>query len=331
MIAAPSTNLASRSVLLSHLFVTAMLRSKTAFPFPRLLLAAAGLALALSPAPAHAVDQAATQYRTSGKKTSAGPPFAILCLESSAVPDREIVERNLSKWLATGSEHAISDLVVNQLADQAGPIAISFGYDGRRFAAGLIDRPIPASDLDYACGNAIFWPEAAAVLGRQRSHLIVSALGDYDQPWQRALRLSQVMAACIESFEGSLGVYWGHASVVHAPEFFLQGMREAGEDAALLPVELWTGFLRTERRDGTADMYTDGLDVFGCMEFEIVASKQPMEEMFEMLIGMSRYVIANGNMFRDGDTVGADEQEKIPTHFADSVIGRRPKVILIDY
>jgi hypothetical protein len=276
-----------------------------------------------------AADGPRAAIRTSGKKTTEGPPFAFLCLDSNQVPDLDQVERALLKWLPVDDSRQVSDLEVRQEAGE--PIAISFTFDGRAFAAGLIDRSIPQEDLDYACGNSFFWPGAAEVLERHNCHLIVTALGDYDHPWQRALRLSEVMAACIEAFEGSLGVYWGHASVVHAPEFFLQGVRESGDEMARLPVELWTGFLRTERDDKTADMYTDGLDVFGCMEFEIVASKQSMEEMFEMLIGMSRYVIFHGNVIRDGDTVGGNEEEKIVTHYAHSVIGRPARVVAVDF
>ena len=276
-----------------------------------------------------AADEPRAAIRTSGKKTTDGPPFAFLCLDSKQVPDLDQVDRTLRKWLPVDDSRTIRDLEVRQGADE--PIAISFTFDGRAFAAGLIDRPIPQEDLDYACGNSFFWPGASEVLARHTSHLIVTALGDYDRPWQRALRLSEVMAACIEAFEGSLGIYWGHASVVHAPEFFLQGVRESGDQMAQLPVELWTGFLRTERDAETADMYTDGLDVFGCMEFEIVASKQSMEEMFEMLIGMSRYVIFHGNVIGDGDTVGATAEDKISTHYAQSVIGRPARVVAVDF
>ena len=281
------------------------------------------------PRTSSAVDEPRAAIRTSGKKTAAGPPFAFLCLDSNQVPDLDQVERTLLKWLPVDGSRKISDLEVRQAAGE--PIAISFTFDGRAFAAGLIDRPIPQADLDYACGNSFFWPGAAGVLGRHSSHLIVTALGDYDHSWQRALRLSEVMAACIEAFEGSLGVYWGHASVVHAPEFFLQGVREAGDEMTSLPVELWTGFLRTERDDKTADMYTDGLDVFGCMEFEIVASQQSMEEMFEMLIGMARYVIFHGNVIRDGDTVGGNADEMITTQYSHSVIGRPSRVVAVDF
>jgi len=260
------------------------------------------------------------------KKTRDGPPFAFLCLRSDRLPDSEELGRQLNKWLKTTETNPISELKV----DKEGALTVSFQFDGHPFVAGLIDQPIPAKDLDYACKNSFFWPEAAEALSHHSSHLIVTALGDYDKPWQRAMRLSQVMAACIDSFD-SIGVYWGHASVVHAPSFFLQGMREAEPNVNRLPVELWTGFLRTERDDKSVDMYTDGLDVFGCMEFEIVQSKLPMPELFEMLISMSRYVIFNGNVIGDGDTVGSNANEKIVTHFSKSAIGRKTEVIRLAY
>ena len=286
---------------------------------PLLLALAALMALSvcISPTPARA---------DALKKTDNGPPFAFLCLRSERLPDSEELGRQLNKWLKTTDDTAVSELKI----DRHSALTVSFQFEGHSFVAGLIDKPIPKPDLDYACGNSFFWPNAAEALSDHSSHLIVTALGDYDQPWQRAMRLSQVMAACIESFD-SVGVYWGHASVVHTPEFFLQGMREAEPNVNHLPVELWTGFLRTERDDRTVDMYTDGLDVFGCMEFEIVESNLPMPELFEMLISMSRYVIFHGNVIGDGDTVGSNAEEKIVTHFTRSVIGRKAEVIRLNY
>ncbi len=283
------------------------------------------IALAILAAIALLVTQAETRA-DARKKTEDGPPFAFLCLSSDRLPDKEELSRQLNKWLKTTDDSAISELKI----EKGNALTVSFQFDGHSFVAGLIDNPIPKPDLDYACGNSFFWPEAAEALSHHSSHLIVTALGDYDKPWQRAMRLSQVMAACIESFD-SIGVYWGHASVVHAPEFFLQGMREAEPNVNHLPVELWTGFLRTERDDKSVDMYTDGLDVFGCMEFEIVESKLPMPELFEMLISMSRYVMFNGNVIGDGDTVGGNAEEKIVTHFTSSVIGRKAAVIRLKY
>lgn len=272
-------------------------------------------------------DQAEAQDRkASPPKTENGPPFAFLCLASDRVPDSDELKRQLEKWLGADDSKPLTELVV----DTKKTLTVSFDFDGNSFVAGLIPKPIPKPDIDYACANAFFWPEAGEAMKRHTDHLIVTALGDYEKPWHRALALSQVMAACIEAFD-SVGVYWGHASVVHSPEFFLQGMREAGTEITNLPVELWTGFLRTYRDDKTVDMYTDGLDVFGCMEFEIVASKQNMSDVFEMLMGMSRYVIFHGNVIADGDTVGGEAEEKIKTHFEKSVIGRETRVIRIDY
>lgn len=259
-------------------------------------------------------------------KTDNGPPFAFLCLHSDRLPDSDELSRQLNKWLKTTDTNSISELKI----EKESALTVSFQFDGQSFVAGLIDQPIPQKDLDYACGNSFFWPEAAEALSHHSSHLIVTALGDYDKPWQRALRLSQVMAACIETFD-CLGVYWGHASVVHAPEFFLQGIREAEPNVDDLPVELWTGFLRTERDDNSVDMYTNGLDVFGCMDFEIVESNLTLPELFEMLISMSRYVIFNGNVIGDGDTVGSNPEEQVVTHFTKSVIGRSAAVIRLDY
>ena len=98
-----------------------------------------------------------------------------------------------------------------------------------------------------------------------------------------------------------------------------------------LPTHLWVGFLFARNDDGTIDRYTDGLDVFGVKEVEVIESKRKPSELIDLIGGVAAYQIWVGDKIKDGDTVGGDAKERIKTKFAESEIGREGTVLRIKY
>ena len=125
-------------------------------------------------------------------------------------------------------------------------------------------------------------------------------------------------------------MYWGDAAVVHSPKTFRKLAVTKIEKAEDVPAMLWVGFLREKHDDGTVSFYTKGLDRFGCMELEIVHSHRKPSEIFSLLHSTAQYLIYEGNVIKDGDTVG-DEETKIKTRYSKSAIDRKEKVIRIEY
>ena len=188
--------------------------------------------------------------------------------------------------------------------------------------------PIPKADLDYACMNSIFWPEAAQVLAKHKSHLIVTVIGEFPSPVDEGLFLTRAIAACTESYD-ALGVYWGHATVVHSPEFFRKYADSASTENP--PVLLWVGFLRSAgEKEGTISLFTRGLNTFGRMEIEVVDSDRKPSEIFGRVADLASYLLKKGNIVEDGHTIGSDKDEKIQVRHKDSVLDRKGKVLRIE-
>jgi Domain of unknown function (DUF4261) len=57
----------------------------------------------------------------------------------------------------------------------------------------------------------------------------------------------------------------------------------------------------------------------------------PPGELRERFHGLANYVLENGPVIRDGDTIGEDANEKIQVVYADSAFGHEGKVMRLVY
>jgi hypothetical protein len=274
--------------------------------------------------------QSAESAQRSGSE-HVGPRFAFVCLASDRMPAPGVLESKLAQHLKVDPAVIGKVETITDKAKQPNPgsSVSSVKIAKNEVFIARAAFPIPKPDLDYACGNSWFWPKAAEELAKQKSHLIVTALGEFPTPVEEGLFLTRVIAACNESYD-ALGVYWGHATVVHSPEFFLKHEQTASAEDP--PVLLWVGFLRAKGdKEGTTSVFTRGLNAFGRMEIEVVDSPRKASEIFGRVADLSSYLLKKGNVIRDGNTVGSDEKEKITAHHVDSVLDRKGKVLRVDF
>lgn len=273
--------------------------------------------------------QSAESQQSSGK-SHFGPRFAFVCLASDRLPAPGVLEAKLAEYLKMNpSEIGKLETITDKTKrPDLGSSVSSVKIGKNEVLIAMAEGPIPKPDLDYACGNSLFWPKAREELAKHKSHLIVTVLGDFASALGEGLFLTRVIAACVESYD-AVGVYWGHATVVHSPEFFLKYAKTASAEDP--PTLLWVGFLRSAgEKEGTTSLFTRGLDVLGRMEIEVVDSSRKPSEIFERVADLSSYLLKKGNVIGDGHTIGSDEKEKITAHHADSALDRKGKVLRID-
>jgi hypothetical protein len=158
---------------------------------------------------------------------------------------------------------------------------------------------------------------------------MVTVLGDFASALGEGLFLTRVIAACVESYD-AVGVYWGHATTVHSPEFFLKYAKTASAENP--PALLWVGFLRSQgEKEGTTSLFTRGLDVLGRMEIEVVDSSKKPSEILERVADLSSYLLRKGNVIGDGQTLPLAGDEKLKVRHADSALDREGKVLRIEF
>ena len=193
---------------------------------------------------------------------------------------------------------------------------------------GVMPAPIPWSDFEGPCENAVFWPNATAEMRKHKRHVIVTVLGDADRIEQMTI-LTQATIALTDACDGSIGVYWCNSSHVLPPEKFSEIACKSIPNG--LPLPIWVNFCITKNADGSTAGFTKGLAAFDLMEFETRKSPETPEELRDRLLGLAEYVLNSDNVIEDGDTIGDDADEKIKVTYAQSSFGGDGDVMRLKY
>lgn len=204
----------------------------------------------------------------------------------------------------------------------------SFSIGDALVAVGHMPAPIPWRDLEGPCATSWLWPEAANVLKGHKTHLIVTVHSEAG-PIERARLLTQAAAAVIAGCPAAVGVYWGGAALVISAAMF----RDFAKDVLPVgpPVFIWVDFRVRANPDGRSSGFTQGLSPLGLMELESTSSPESPGELRERLIGLAGYLLENGLVINDGDTVGEDANERIRVVYAPSSVGHKGRVMRLEY
>lgn len=219
-----------------------------------------------------------------------------------------------------------------ELTDIANPITkesvLTFHVGKTLVAVANMPAAYPASDLEGPCSTSILWPDATADLKDHQSHTIVSTIGELP-PLEASTLLTKVVAAVLGQSELALGVYWSNASLLIPKHLFLEFSSEVLPYGP--PLDLWVDF-RVGRLDTRWSAgFTTGLAALGHMEFETSKSPEDPGRLRERLQNLAHYVVLNGKVIQDRDTIGADADEHITVVYSSSKYGIKDKVMHLEY
>jgi len=252
----------------------------------------------------------------SGKKEDPAATFAFVALREMKIPATNDIQAALQAFLPTNA--AVTGLQISEKA-------VTFSINGQFAMFGFLDFPIPWTDLEIPCATSWLWTEATAEMKPHKAHLIVSYFGTDGTLLDRALLLTRLTAAAAKAFD-AVGVYWGHGGVVLSARRFQDIAAKATTDK--LPLLTWIDFRLQKNPDKTINVLTTGLEYFGCMEIEILNSHRSYEDIMDTVMGLATITL-RGEVIKDGDTIGPDDQTKIKVRHAKSVWDRKGKVLRV--
>ncbi len=205
---------------------------------------------------------------------------------------------------------------------------LAFTVGESQVILGLMPAPLPWSDLEGPCATSWLWPKAAEELRPHKQHLIVTVMGE-GSALERTKLLTQVIGSIAATCPQTVGIYWGNAALVISPPVFREfasGMLPDG-----LPLVIWIDFRVGPGPDGKMSGFTHGMTAFDLMEIETLNSPEQPGELRERLFGLCGYLLENGPVIKDGDTVGEDANEKIKVVYSPSAFGHEGQVMRLDY
>lgn len=208
--------------------------------------------------------------------------------------------------------------------------AVTFRMGQERGAISFVPSPIPWQNLKGPCATAWYWPQAAEEMKTHRTHVIAGLGAGPADAVTRRLWLTALTGAVVAAAGSSAcGILWPGGMVVHAPEPFLDRARRMGRGN--LPLELWIDFRIFRESEDTLTLFTTGLAEFGVPDLEISRSRRTFKDVYAAAFNTAHYLIDQGPVLKDGDTVGFAAGETVLVHHVESRWGHGRTILSIRY
>ena len=243
----------------------------------------------------------------------------VLCLDD-AVPRSADIQRELTT--------RFPDLPAATDGEQK-ETTIAFRVGSDDIILAQMPAPFPWSDLEGPCATSILWKNAAEEVKRHKYHWIVTVMSPESEPIPLAERLTQATVALMAACPSAIGVYWGNATLLVPTNLFIdfaQKIMPAGP-----PLHIWIDFRIGRDSERSSSGFTAGMTALGHMEFETQNCPEPPGELRQRLESLARYVLENGPVIKDGDTIGEDANERIRIVYSKSSFGHKGRVMRLEY
>lgn len=183
---------------------------------------------------------------------------------------------------------------------------------GHAFLA-YMPAPVPDGEAELNIDGNLFWPNGRDELASSDygAHLIAGVMGGPDDAVATNHLLTRLARVGLKAFDG-LGVYWGDGVITNSRDVFLQMSDDLDPDD--LPLFLWVRFQPFRSNDSKVALYTKGLKQFGLMEIEVTPCTWQPSDLLEFIFNVSCYLINQGPVVKDGETVGGDEKQRIKVY-----------------
>lgn len=176
-----------------------------------------------------------------------------------------------------------------------------------------VDAAYPVSDIpDDLCQRAV-WPAWQEESRRWRSHLIVVGMGASGDATARktgAADLLRIAAAIAEGTRAS-AIAWSGALLFQPPEAFAAAVARSPLAPEVLVRACWYGS-GWER----AGIRTMGLADFDLPELDHPPTGEDAQEVAMRVLNLAAYLLAQGMVLQDGDTIGYSATASMRVHHA---------------
>jgi hypothetical protein len=204
----------------------------------------------------------------------------------------------------------------------------SFKLKNAELILGSMPAPIPWSDLEGPCATSVLWKNAAEEVRLHQAHIIVTLLSQLN-PVEHSVLLTQTTTAILAACDAAIGVYWGSATLVAPKDIFI----EFAERVLPLgpPLDIWVDFRVGWETRTTSVGFTQGMEALGHMEMEMHGVPEKPGELRQRLQDLARYLLRNGAVIHDGETVGQNAEEKLRVVYSKSAFGHDKTVMRLNY
>ncbi|MEM7429695.1 MAG: DUF4261 domain-containing protein [Pseudomonadota bacterium] len=250
--------------------------------------------------------------------------MALVALANDRFPSHQSIISDLNARLPEGEAVAIGN---PQGAADDGSLMIEIG--AAVYVCLFLSNAVPTGTFDHAAAASHFWKEAAADLAAHKAHVVVSEFSSgsgFEARRTCALHVSLIAAAVCTQAD-AIGLHWTTGETVTRKEPFLDEIGQLSRGT--WPVYVWLQYYwvggKAEENPGLA---TYGLRAFIGRELEFEPGGLDQQTLFARAGQIASYLVDNGDVLGDGETLGISESERIRVrHLAE---GRRAGIPVLN-
>ncbi len=193
-------------------------------------------------------------------------------------------------------------------------VTVVFEVDGMMVTVGLMEAKVPNGEAEYWANSNFMTREKSVVAAKNHNaHLLTAVLSRGASPLEAGKLFVKTASSCLKA-SNALGIY--DCGTVWLPEDFIRSAMVMKEGEFPLADLVFIGLYRDEKG---VSSWTNGLNAFGKEELEIVASSHSASEVYDLMWNISSYVIQEGAVLRDGETLGFTIDQKLPLTLSEGV------------
>lgn len=192
--------------------------------------------------------------------------------------------------------------------------AIAFCEDGMMATVGLMEAKVPDGEAEYwANSNFMTREKSLAAAKNHKAHLIVAVLGRDSAPLKAGELFVKIAASCLKA-SNALGIY--DCGTVWLAEDFIRSAMVMKEGEIPLTALMFVGLYQDEKG---VSSWTNGLHSFGREELEVINSSHTASEVYDLMWGICAYLVEEGAVLRDGETLGFSAGQKLSLTLSEGV------------
>ncbi|KAF2516527.1 DUF4261 domain-containing protein [Flavobacterium foetidum] len=237
-------------------------------------------------------------------------------LKKKETPQKKEKSVILAMPLFTDNENYNIEIVIENLKNFWGLSITDFSGDDNSavfkinnelVAVAYIPAQIPGEEIATTIEYAYNWHTAKEDLKDYTGHAIVSVMSSQGSQIERYTILSKLLCSIL-STTNSVGVYQGKQTLLIPRNQYLENINDLQQGKS--PVHLWI-YIGIKTSEQGNYMYTYGLPEFEKQEMEVLQSPMELGELFNFFTNIISYVINSNVVFRNGETLGYTEDQKI--------------------
>ncbi|MEM1443381.1 MAG: DUF4261 domain-containing protein [Verrucomicrobiota bacterium] len=243
-----------------------------------------------------------------------GKALSFVLLREPVLPEPAALQSAYEEFSGKTGSFRIMDEEESTDEEDTAVMVVNIDGIGTGFIA-LMPIAIPNGEAEAAFDYSMSsFREGASVEGH-KAHILVTLMAEETTSPLDLMMAQTSLLAAVGKVTPSIGVYWGDAGATHTMDFFLA---MASEKDVSPRATLWTGVSRAPEPGDRLSFLSLGMKQFALPDLYLISQPGEAGEALGRCYDLLAYVISRGEPIPEGDTIGADETEKIPVNYTKS-------------